>query len=38
MKWTARLLGDGFWWSGIEIKGVWRPLFRVGRAGECVRF
>lgn len=38
MKWTAKLLADGFWWNGIEVKGRWRPFFRVGRAGNCLRF
>jgi len=38
MKWTAKVLADGFWWSGIEISGTWRPLYRVGRVGNCLRF
>ncbi|QIG73937.1 hypothetical protein PP935_gp162 [Rhizobium phage RHph_N34] len=37
MKWHAHIIED-FWWTGIDIKGVWTPLFRVGRVGDCVRF
>ncbi|AIK68420.1 hypothetical protein P10VF_207 [Rhizobium phage vB_RleM_P10VF] len=37
MKWYAHAI-DGYWWTGIHIRGVWTPLFRVGRVGDCVRF
>lgn len=38
MQWIAKLLPDGYWWNGIEVKGAWRPFYRVGRAGNCLRF
>ena len=26
MKWIAKLLGDGFWWTGIEVRGAGSPF------------
>lgn len=38
MQWYAKPLGDGYYWLGIEVKGVWRPFYRSGRVGDCIRF
>lgn len=38
MTWTAKLLADGFWWNGVEVKGLWMPFYRIGQAGNCLRF
>lgn len=38
MTWRAYPLGDGYWWSGIEIRGHWTPIYRVGKVGHCIRF
>ncbi|QGZ14362.1 hypothetical protein PP940_gp127 [Rhizobium phage RL2RES] len=37
MKWHAKPL-SGYWWMGIDIRGIWTPLYRVGRVGDCIRF
>lgn len=37
MTWRAHII-NGFWWTGIEIRGAWQPLYRVGRVGDCLRF
>lgn len=37
MKWYAKTLADGFVWLGIEVKGKWRPFYRAGRSGDCMR-
>lgn len=34
----AKLLADGYWWTGLVIKDRWVPFYRVGRAGNCLRF
>ncbi|QNG62712.1 hypothetical protein V1VFAS_027 [Rhizobium phage V1VFA-S] len=38
MTWKAHALKDGFWWMGIEIRGIWTPIYRAGRIGDCIRF
>lgn len=38
MKWTTKLLPDGYWWAGVEVRGTWKPVLRVDRAGNCLRF
>jgi hypothetical protein len=38
MTWKAFALSDGYWWTCIQIRDRWTPIYRAGKVGHCVRF